>query len=198
MRALSDVVSGSVGGTIVTGYEDITERKQMEEALRDRHERESLHAALHDPLTGQPNKLLLLELVEQALGRCRRHDDYLCAVVVLNLDRFHVVNDGLGHVVGDQLLVAVSERLEPCFRSVDAFARMSGDEFGILLDDLSNISDALRVADRIQQHLATPFQIGKEAVFTSGRIGIALSTTGYEQAEDIVREIGRASCRERV
>ena len=82
VRALSDVVSGSAGGTIVTGYEDITERRQAEEALRDRHERESLHAALHDPLTGQPNKLLLLDLVGQALSRCRRHDDYLCAVVV--------------------------------------------------------------------------------------------------------------------
>ena len=188
VRALSDVVSGSVGGTIVTGYEDITERKQMEEALRDRHEQESLHAALHDPLTGQPNKLLLLELVDQALGRCRRHDDYLCAVVVLNLDRFHVVNDGLGHTVGDQLLIAVSERLKPCFRSVDTFARVSGDEFGILLDDISDISDTLRVADRIQEQLATPFQCGSEEIFTSGRIGIALSATGYDQAEDALRD----------
>ena len=188
VRALSDVVSGSVGGTIVTGYEDITERRQEEEALRGRHERESLHAALHDPLTGQPNKLLLLELVEQALGRCRRHDDYLCAVVVLNLDRFRVVNDGLGHPVGDQLLIAVSERLKPCFRSVDTFARMSGDEFGILLDDISDVSDTLRVADRIQAQLATPFQCGSQEVFTSGRIGIALSTTGYEAAEDALRD----------
>ena len=188
VRALSDVVSGSAGGTIVTGYEDITERRQAEEALRDRHERESLHAALHDPLTGQPNKLLLLDLVGQALSRCRRHDNYLCAVVVLNLDRFHLVNDGLGHAVGDQLLIAVSERLKPCFRSVDAFARLSGDEFGILLDDISDISDALRVADRIQERLATPFQCGSEEVFTSGRIGIALSATGYEGAEDALRD----------
>ena len=137
---------------------------------------------------GQLHKLLLLDLVGQALGRSRRHHDYLFAVVVLNLDRFHLVNDGLGHLVGDQLLIAVSERLEPCFRSVDAFARMSGDEFGILLDDISDISDALRVADRIQQHLATPFQIGSEEVFTSGRIGIALSATGYKRAEDAVRD----------
>ena len=188
VRALSDVVSGSVGGTIVTGYEDITERRQAENALQDRHERESLHAALHDPLTGQPNKLLLLELVEQALGRCKRHEDYLCAVVVLNLDRFHLVNDGLGHPVGDQLLIAVSERLKPCFRSVDTFARMSGDEFGILLDDISDVSDTLRVADRIQEQLATPFQCASEEVFTSGRIGIALSATGYEGAEDALRD----------
>ena len=188
VRALSDVVSGSSGGTIVTGYEDITERRQTEDALRDRHERESLHAALHDPLTGQPNKLLLLDLVEQALGRCRRHDEYLCAVLVLNLDRFHLVNDGLGHTVGDQLLISVSERLKPCFRSVDTFARMSGDEFGILLDDISDISDTLRVANRIQEQLARPFQCGKEEVFTSGRIGIALSATGYEKAEDAIRD----------
>ena len=188
VRELSDVVSGSAGGTIVTGYEDITERRQAEEALRDRYERESLSASLQDPLTGLPNRLLLLDLVDQALGRSRRHPDYLFAVLVLNLDRFHLVNDGLGHTVGDQLLIAVAQRLEPSFRSVDAFARMSGDEFGILLDDISNISDALRVADRIQQHLATPFRIGSEEVFTSGRIGIALSATGYESAEDAVRD----------
>ena len=188
VRRLSDVVSGSVGGTIVTGYEDITERRQAEEELHDRYEQESLSASLQDPLTGLPNRLLLLDLVEQALGRSKRHPDYLFAVVVLNLDRFHLVNDGLGHMVGDQLLIAVSERLEPCFRSVDVLARMGGDEFCILLDDISDISDALRVADRIQQHLSTPFQIGSEEVFTSGRIGIALSTTGYERAEDAVRD----------
>ena len=188
VRTLSDVVSGSAGGTIVTGYEDVTERRQAEQEVHDRYERESLSAALQDPLTGLPNRLLLLDLVEQALGRSRRHHHYLFAVVVLNLDRFHLVNDGLGHVVGDQLLIAVSERLEPCFRSVDTFARMSGDEFGILLDDISDISDALRVADRIQQHLATPFQIGSEEVFTSGRIGIALSATGYKRAEDAIRD----------
>ena len=188
VRTLSDVVSGSAGGTIVTGHEDITERRRAEEELHDRYEQESLSATLQDPLTGLPNRLLLLDLVEQALGRAKRHPDYLFAVLVLNLDRFHLVNDGLGHLVGDQLLIAVSQRLEPCLRSVDALARMSGDEFGILLDDLSNISDALRVADRIQQHLATPFQIGNEEVFTSARIGIALSTTGYEGAEDAVRD----------
>ena len=188
VRALSDVVSGSAAGTIVTGYEDITERRREEEALNARHEQESLHAALHDPLTGLPNKLLLLDLVEQALGRCKRHDDYLCAVLVLNLDRFHLVNDSLGHTVGDQLLIAVAERLKVCFRSVDAFARLSGDEFGILLDDISDISDALRVADRIQERLETTFQCGTEKVFTSGRIGIALSATGYGRASDALRD----------
>ena len=188
VRELSDVVSGSVGGTIVTGYEDISERRQAEEALRDRYERESLSASLQDPLTGLPNRLLLLDLIDQALGRSRRHPDYLFAVMVLNLDRFHLVNDGLGHAVGDELLVAVAQRLKPCFRSVDAFARMSGDEFGVLLDDIRDVSDALRVADRVQEHLTTAFKIGSEEVFTSGRIGIALSATGYERAEDAVRD----------
>ena len=188
VRAMSDVVSGSAGGTIVTSYEDITERRQEEDALRERHERESLHAALHDPLTGLPNKLLLVDLVAHALGRCKRRDDYLFAVLVFNLDRFHLVNDGLGHTVGDQLLNAVSERLKPCFRSVDTLARLSGDEFGVLLDDISDVSDAIRVADRIQEQLASPFQCGSEEIFTSGRIGVALSTTGYEQAEDALRD----------
>ena len=188
VRATSDVVSGSVGGTIVTSYEDITERRQEEEALHDRHARESLHAALHDPLTGLPNKLLLLDLIGHALGRCKRRDDYLFSVVVLNLDRFHLVNDGLGHAVGDELLNAVTERLKPCFRSVDTLARVSGDEFGVLLDDISDVSDAVRVADRIQELLGSPFQCGSEEVFTSGRIGVALSTTGYERAEDALRD----------
>ena len=188
VRALSDVVSGSVSGTIVTGYEDISERRREADELREKHEKESLHAALHDPLTGLPNKLLLLDLIEHALGRSRRRGDYLCAVLVLNLDRFHLVNDSLGHPVGDELLTAVTERLKPCFRSVDAFARMSGDEFGILLDDISDVSDPLRVADRIQQLLEAPFQFGSDEVFTSGRIGIALSATGYERAEDAIRD----------
>ena len=188
VRVTSDVVSGSAGGTIVTSYVDITERRQEEEALHERHERESLHATLHDPLTGLPNKLLLLDLVEHALGRSKRRDDYLFAVVVFNLDRFHLVNDGLGHEIGDQLLNAVSERLKPCFRSVDTLARVSGDEFGILLDDISDVSDAIRVADRIEEQLASPFQCGSEEIFTSGRVGVALSTTGYERAEDALRD----------
>jgi EAL domain-containing protein (putative c-di-GMP-specific phosphodiesterase class I) len=90
--------------------------------------------------------------------------------------------------VGDQLLNAVAERLKPCFRSVDTLARMSGDEFGVLLDDINDISDAVRVADRIQEQLASPFQCGHEEIFTSGRIGVALSTSGYEHAEDALRD----------
>ena len=188
VRATSDVVSGSAGGTIVTSYEDITERRQEEEELHDRHERESIHAALHDPLTGLPNKLLLLDLIEHALGRCKRRNDYMFAVLVFNLDRFHLVNDGLGHAMGDQLLNAVAQRLKPCFRSVDTMARLSGDEFGVLLDDINDVSDAIRVSDRIQEQLASPFQCGSQEVFTSGRMGVALSTTGYERAEDALRD----------
>ena len=188
VRATSDVVSGSACGTIVTSYQDITERRQEEEALHERHERESLHAALHDPLTGLPNKLLLLDLIGHALGRCKRRDDYLFAVLVFNLDRFHLVNDGLGHAMGDQLLNAVSERLKPCFRSVDTMARLSGDEFGVLLDDINDVSDAIRVADRVQEQLASPFKCGSQEVFTSGRMGVALSTTRYERAEDALRD----------
>ena len=186
--ALSDVISGPPGGTIVTSYEDITRLRRAEKALREQHEQESLSAALQDRLTGLPNKLMLLDLIEQALSRGKRRDDYLFAVLVLNLDRFHMVNDSLGHSVGDELLVAVAERLKPCLRSVDACARMSGDEFGIFLDEVKDVSDTLRVADRIQQQLAKPFQIGSEEVFTSGRVGIALSATEYERAEDAVRD----------
>ena len=188
VRALSDVVSGSAGGTIVTSFENVTDRRHAEETLQHRHERESLHASLQDPLTGLPNKTLLLELIENALGRSSRIDDYLFAVMVLNLDRFHMVNDGLGYEVGDQLLISVAERIKPCLRSADAFARISGDEFAILLDDLRDVSDALRVADRIEQRLAMAFEIEGKEVFTSGRVGVALSATPYERAEDALRD----------
>lgn len=188
VRALSDVVSGSAGGTIVTSFENVTDRRHAEETLQHRHERESLHASLQDPLTGLPNKTLLLELIENALGRSSRIDDYLFAVMVLNLDRFHMVNDGLGYEVGDQLLISVAERIKPCLRSADAFARISGDEFAILLDDLRDVSDALRVADRIEQRLAMAFEIEGKEVFASGRVGVALSATPYERAEDALRD----------
>lgn len=120
---------------LISQLMDITDRKQMEEQL--------LYGALHDPLTDLPNRTLLMERLELALKRAKRHQDYLFAVLFIDLDRFKVVNDSLGHQVGDQLLVAIARKLEGIARSTDTVARLGGDEFIILLDQIENINDAI-------------------------------------------------------
>ena len=121
-----------------------------------------------DALTGLPNRILFTDRLAHSLDRAKRYKNYLCALLFLDLDRFKVVNDSLGHVLGDQLLVAIARRLEGCLRSNDmvarlgtdhTLARLGGDEFTILLDDIKHVSDALRVAERIQEHLARSFDL---------------------------------------
>lgn len=158
---------------------DVTERKQTESQLR--------HQACHDALTGLPNRFLFIDRVDHAIKRTKRQKDYLFAVLFLDLDRFKVVNDSLGHIIGDQLLVAIAHRLEVCLRPADTVARLGGDEFTILLEDIKDISDATQVAERIQTELTLPFYLSGHEVFTAVSIGIALSTTGHNQAEDILR-----------
>jgi diguanylate cyclase (GGDEF)-like protein/PAS domain S-box-containing protein len=157
-----------------------------------------------DALTGLPNRILFSDRLAHSLDRARRHKDYLCALLFLDLDRFKVVNDSLGHVLGDQLLVAIARRLESCLRSNDmvarlgadhTLARMGGDEFTILLDDIKHVSDALRVAERIQEHLARSFDLGGQEVFTSASIGIATSATGYETPQAMLRDADTAMYR---
>ncbi len=183
-----DVIEGIDAATLVITCEDITTGRNREKSKEQEFVDESLVAALHDSLTGLPNRTLLMDLVARSLSRAKRRKDYLFAVLVLNLDRFHVVNDSLGHTLGDQLLVAIAERLKPCFRTVDILARLSGDEFAILLDDIRDISDALRVANRIAEQLTGAFQIGDEQVFSSACVGIAFNTRDYSQAEELLRD----------
>jgi diguanylate cyclase (GGDEF)-like protein/PAS domain S-box-containing protein len=157
-----------------------------------------------DALTGLPNRILFTDRLAHSLDRAKRYKDYLCALLFLDLDRFKVVNDSLGHVVGDQLLVAIARRLEGCLRSNDmvarlgtdhTLARMGGDEFTILLDDVKHVSDALRVAERVQEHLARSFDLSGHEVFTSASIGIATSATGYETPQAILRDADTAMYR---
>src|SRR5262249_11147259 len=136
---------------------DITERAAIQEQLR--------HAALHDALTGLPNRLLFIELLGKGLDRSRRHPESIFAVLFLDIARFKVVSDSLGHLVGDELLIAVSRRLEACMRQGDAIARLGGDEFTVLLNDLGTITQATVIAERILETLRDPIVIMGREVF---------------------------------
>jgi len=159
---------------------DVTERKLAEGKL--------LHDAFHDALTGLPNRTLFIQRLEQALHNANRRQDGLFAVLFLDLDRFKVVNDSLGHLIGDQLLIALVRRLETCVRPGDTVARLGGDEFTILLEGIQDVSDATVIADRIQKALSLPFNLSGHEVFITTSIGIALSTIGYERPEDLLRD----------
>ena len=159
---------------------DITERKMAEEQL--------IFDALHDTLTGLPNRALFMDRLAHAVSRERRNKEYLFAVCFLDMDRFKVLNDSLGHTVGDKLLITISERLEESLRPDDTVARLGGDEFALLLEDLKDRDEALQVAERIQEKLSQPFNLYGQEVFTSTSIGITFSETGYDNPEHLLRD----------
>ncbi len=159
---------------------DITDRKQMEQQL--------LHDALHDALTGLPNRALFLNRLEQQLKKTKSQDNYLFAVLFLDLDRFKVVNDSAGHSIGDKLLIEIARRLERCISSTDTVARFGGDEFTILVENIHTIEEATIVAESIYRALTLPFNLEGYELFTSASIGIALSSQEYEKPEDILRD----------
>lgn len=158
---------------------DITERKQAEEQL--------LHNAFHDALTGLPNRALFMDRLERVIAHRKRYEDYLFAVLFMDLDRFKVINDSLGHTLGDQFLVAIADKLKSCLRLVDTAARLGGDEFTLLLEDINDLSDAIRVAERVQVELRTPFNLSGQEVFTTASIGIVFSRS-YDRPEDLLRD----------
>ncbi len=166
---------------------DTTERKQAEQQL--------LHDALHDALTGLPNRALLLDRLSSALARFCRRPGYLFGALFLDLDRFKLINDSLGHMLGDELLIQVARRLEGCIRIGDTVARLGGDEFAILLDDLEGEEDALEIAARVQGELRKPFDLDGQEVFVGASIGITMSTLGYQRSEDVLRDADTAMYR---
>lgn len=176
----------SVSGVLVV-VRDTTQRK--------RHEEELAHHASHDPLTGLANRHAFHEQVARAIAHHSRRRSHLFAVLFLDLDRFKTINDSLGHAAGDLVLQGVSERLRNCIRPGDLAARLGGDEFTVLLDDITGIADATRVAERILHFFDEPFVIGEQEVFTDTSIGIALSTSGYEHVEDVLRDADTAMYR---
>ncbi|KYC41638.1 PAS domain S-box protein [Scytonema hofmannii PCC 7110] len=163
---------------------NITERKHMEEKLA--------YQAFYDALTGLPNRVLFMERLGQAIAQVKCHPENLFAVLFLDLDRFKVVNDSLGHAVGDQLLVAIAQRLQSCLRQNDTVARLGGDEFTILLSHIQTIEDATLVAERIHHVLKSPFNLSGSEVFTSASIGIAVGKTQYDQPADVLRDADTA------
>lgn len=166
---------------------EVAERRQVEEQL--------LHNAFHDGLTGLANRALFMDHLKLAHGRAERHESYQFAVLFLDLDRFKAVNDSLGHLVGDGLLMEVARRLEASVRPGDTVSRLGGDEFTVLLDGMCDSGEARTVAERLQGELATPFNVGGYDVFTTVSIGIAMGATGYQRPEDILRDADTAMYR---
>jgi diguanylate cyclase (GGDEF)-like protein/PAS domain S-box-containing protein len=163
---------------------DITERRRAEEQL--------LHDAFHDTLTGLPNRALFVDHLKLAANHSRRRQGYLFAVLFIDLDRFKVINDSLGHMVGDQFLVAIARRLESCLRDGDTIARLGGDEFTILLDGIKDYGDARRVAERVQEVLDQPFTLAGRDLFVTASVGIKYAGGGDEQPEDLLRDADTA------
>ena len=165
---------------------------QLELAEREKAEKRLVHSALHDPLTDLPNRALFMDRLNQAMERAQRRKEYRFAVLYLDLDRFKVVNDSLGHNIGDLLLIESARRLASCLRTLDTVARLGGDEFVILLEDIQDLSEGTRIADRIQHDLALPCDLNHHTVFVSVSIGVVLTTNEYERPEDILRDADTA------
>ncbi|MDQ6732432.1 MAG: EAL domain-containing protein [Actinomycetota bacterium] len=163
----------------------------FERQLTDDHMR---HRALHDDLTGLPNRLLFMDRLGQALERLRRRSNRLSAILFLDLDRFNLINESLGHAVGNELLAATAPRLKQAVGSSDTVARFGGDEFGILLEEVSSEQDAVDMAERIAAVFTGPFVLSGDEHFVSASIGIALGEGG-ERPEDVVRDADTAMYR---
>ncbi len=157
-----------------------------------------VHSALHDPLTGLPNRTLFLDRLGMAMKRSQRRSDALFAVLFIDLDRFKRVNDSLGHMAGDELLRLIAKRLNQCLRPVDTVARMGGDEFAVLLDYLEEETQASQLALRIDQVMEPPYDVEGQVVHLSASIGIALSSAVYDRPEELLRDADRAMYRAKI
>jgi diguanylate cyclase (GGDEF)-like protein/PAS domain S-box-containing protein len=168
-------------------FRDITERNQAEEKLR--------YYALHDTLTDLPNRVQFMNHLRQAVERADGNKYSRFAVLFLDLDRFKVINDSLGHAVGDKLLVAIADRLTSCVRPGDVVARLGGDEFTILLNRSGDTSEVIGVAERLQAKISEPFKIDNYEVFTTASIGIIVSGNVQRSPEELLRDADAAMYR---
>jgi diguanylate cyclase (GGDEF)-like protein/PAS domain S-box-containing protein len=177
---------GSILGTAGIGS-DVTEQRIAEKQL--------LFNAFHDSLTGLPNRALFLDRVSHALNRVKRDGGQAFTVLLLDVDHFKNVNDSLGHAMGDQLLIAIGERLTQALRAADTVARFGGDEFTILVEPVTDATGSTRAAERIQRAIAAPFQIGESEIFVSISLGVTLAGPEYEDPGQIVRDADTAMYR---
>jgi diguanylate cyclase (GGDEF)-like protein/PAS domain S-box-containing protein len=198
LESTSSVVPNQEGEpeNLVIVNRDISERKRAEEMLA--------HSAFHDELTNLPNRALFLDRLQRAFALSKRRPDYKFAVLFIDIDEFKVFNDSLGHTVGDEVLVQIGQRLTASLREVDTIsrphlsepskskdetlARVGGDEFTVLLEDIRSASDGIRVAERLQSRLAVPFAVHGYEIVVTASVGIALSTAACAQAEDLLRD----------
>ncbi|MHC4429933.1 MAG: putative bifunctional diguanylate cyclase/phosphodiesterase [Planctomycetota bacterium] len=187
------IVASRHGDGVVATFADVSDRKRIEEKLR--------HAAQHDTLTGTPNRSLFTERLEQCIKRAKRFPDYRFAVLFLDVDRFKIINDSLGHEAGDQLLISISDRLRQNLRSMDTAtrmgeghipARLGGDEFALLLDGIHDVRDALLVAERLQKALSEPHMVDGHEIISSSSIGIVTSDGDYDRPDEIMRDADTA------
>ncbi|OIN99228.1 MAG: hypothetical protein AUJ49_11510 [Desulfovibrionaceae bacterium CG1_02_65_16] len=168
---------GSMGSRL--SLRDITGRKEMELQLR--------HLALHDPLTGLPNRTLCLDRIHQAMERSRRLKRYSFSVIFLDLDRFKVLNDSLGHAFGDKVLVMVAEILRSSVRAFDTVSRFGGDEFVLLLEELSSPRESIQAVQRVRQTLSRPLEVAGHEIQLTASLGITLGMLDSESPADLLR-----------
>ncbi|MEC4805531.1 MAG: EAL domain-containing protein [Jaaginema sp. PMC 1079.18] len=163
-----------------TTSRDVTEKIRLQRQLQ--------HDALHDSLTGLPNRNLLMERLNLALQRIHHHDDYQFAVLFLDLDRFKVINDSLGHLAGDEVLIEVAHRLQGTIRSIDLVARLGGDEFVVLVEDVNGLHEAIQLAEKIFASFGEALVFNYQQTFVQASIGIVAGTKRYQQAIDLIRD----------
>jgi PAS domain S-box-containing protein len=200
LESTASAIRNAKGETekLVIVNRDITERKRAEQML--------VHNAFHDGLTDLPNRALFLDRLQHVVNLAKRHPSYKFAVLFIDVDEFKLYNDSLGHTAGDQLLIQIGQRLTASLRREDTvsrpspslqaeapadddtLARLGGDEFTVLLYDIRDASDAIRVSERIASKLCTPFTINGQEIVISASIGIALSTTSHSGAEELLRD----------
>ena len=179
---------------------DLSDRKrtvelEQEIAVRQQVESQLRHSSLHDSLTGLPNRTLFTQRLKDVLEHSKQQNPDLFAVLFIDLDCFKLINDSLGHSVGDQLLIATAKRLLHCLRPTDTAARLGGDEFTILLRGIRNINEVISVAERLQAELKLPLTLDQQQVYTTASIGIVLSSSSYDRTEDLLRDADTAMYR---
>ncbi|MBP0011538.1 MAG: EAL domain-containing protein [Roseofilum sp. SBFL] len=163
-------------------------RLECEILERQKIQKKLLHMASHDALTGLPNRVWFMDCLIQALERFKSDSYYKFAVLFMDCDRFKMVNDSLGHLVGDHVLISVARRLQSCLRSSEVLARFGGDEFAILIDRMDDVSIAINLAQKIKNSLTWPFHWDRQEIFLNASIGIVFSTPDYQEPEQLLRD----------